>query len=65
LKDSCRDIFRDILYSIRDKEIDSAQQADLMGIAGAATDRSEGPPNPKGIEIEVMKIADLIYKIDE
>ena len=36
-----------------------------MGIAGANTDLSEQPPNRKGIEIEVMKITDLIYKIDE
>ena len=37
-----------------------------MGMAGAGkSDQDEGRPNPKGIEVEVMKIADLIYKIDE
>jgi hypothetical protein len=36
-----------------------------MVIVGANEDIDKDKSNPKGIELEVMKVAELVYKIDE
>ena len=51
LADSCRDIFRDVIYSVRDADAGQANGGDQS--------------NPKGTEIEVMKLSDLVSKIQE
>jgi sulfatase maturation enzyme AslB (radical SAM superfamily) len=65
MEDSCREIFRDILYSIRDKGLKCQLDCDLCFKDTAQADKEGLPVHPKGVEVEIMKVDDLVEHIDD
>ena len=64
LKECCRDIFREVVYTIRDK--DQQPISDLISQGTFIKSRkSSKKENLKAPEVEVMKVDDLVYKIEE
>ena len=56
MADSCRDIFREILYSYKEKDLSSEIYKNY---------KDDINEDSKGIELEVMRLEDLVYIMDE
>lgn len=62
LRDCCRDLFRDIIYTIRDKEA-NAPQFDV--VSTTKSNNKSSKYTKKAPEIEVIRLSDLAFRIDD